>query len=606
MIARVLGLAILLATNSALAQLSPPSGGGATCMGCTVGTIPVVTGAGTMGNSPITVSGSNIGIGTTPAVASNLSIGPAAGTYSGIQLNADNQFWAVDNRGNVDTPNDRLTFIYNGSQDLFTIQSNGNVDIGGGTVLLPQRLVLYEGSVTAKASLGLAFYSDGTLYGRVYSYGGNLVLANSTSDVLTLNGTGTVGIASTANKTSLNLAGISETGSDASGALNLSGTWNTSGSPNAILVNMTNTASGANAALIDLAVSSTPLFTVSPSGIVTMGGGIGTTASYLQIQNTLTSPSTGIQFGVSNQVSFNPSGASVSTINGDYVVPTLSGSSLAVPSFYGVSSHLQETSGYTGTVTNGFNFYSDTPVTSGANPIAAFVGFAQAAITNGTGNTSGTIANEGVKIAAITAVAGSGGTMNNTGVQIVMPSGTNVGTETARGLFITGNGITGGTAVNYAIDDESTALAYFNGPTTINNATFKVTTLAAATALDVVCYTTATGLFTEEPTATTCTVSDERKKTAMRPISLQHSLDTILASTPISYYYKKSAMLDDKVHLGFGAQTLAKIDPELVERDEDGVPNAVKQIELLPVTWAAIKQLNIDINRLRAEVENRR
>lgn len=60
--------------------------------------------------------------------------------------------------------------------------------------------------------------------------------------------------------------------------------------------------------------------------------------------------------------------------------------------------------------------------------------------------------------------------------------------------------------------------------------------------------------------------------------------------------------MDDKAHLGFGAQTLFKIAPELVQLDEDGVPEAVKQIELLPVTWAAIKQLALDNRQMRDEI----
>jgi hypothetical protein len=125
--------------------------------------------------------------------------------------------------------------------------------------------------------------------------------------------------------------------------------------------------------------------------------------------------------------------------------------------------------------------------------------------------------------------------------------------------------------------------------TTINSATFKVTTLAAATAIDTVCYTTATGLFTEEPTGTTCTVSDETKKVGIHPLRWIHSLATILRSSPISYYYVPE-MQDPDYHLGFGAQTMEKIAPELVHY-EDGKPKAIKQLELLPVTWAAIKEL---------------
>jgi hypothetical protein len=141
-----------------------------------------------------------------------------------------------------------------------------------------------------------------------------------------------------------------------------------------------------------------------------------------------------------------------------------------------------------------------------------------------------------------------------------------------------------------------------NVATTVNNATFKVTTLAASTAIDSVCYTTATGLFTEEPTGTTCTVSDERKKVGMKPISRDHSLDIILKSKPISFYYRKE-LFDPDYHLGFGAQTLAKVAPELVERDKEGVPNAVKQIELIPITWAAMQKMQNEIDDLKRRLK---
>jgi uncharacterized membrane protein len=49
-------------------------------------------------------------------------------------------------------------------------------------------------------------------------------------------------------------------------------------------------------------------------------------------------------------------------------------------------------------------------------------------------------------------------------------------------------------------------------------------------------------------------------------------------------------MGDTDYHLGFGAQTMASVAPELVHYENDK-PAAIKQIELLPVTWAAIKEL---------------
>ncbi len=180
---------------------------------------------------------------------------------------------------------------------------------------------------------------------------------------------------------------------------------------------------------------------------------------------------------------------------------------------------------------------------------------------------------------------------------IYLPASNTVGLRGATSLQFNAN------TTNVGDYNVTTASTWTLGAaTTINNATFKVTTLGVSTAVDVVCYNSATGLFTEEPTGTTCTVSDERKKTAMQPLSLKHSLDTIMASNPISYYYKPEAKLDDTYHLGFGAQTMAKFAPELVQYGADGEPEAVKQIELLPVTWAAIKQMKAENDELRADL----
>ncbi len=174
-------------------------------------------------------------------------------------------------------------------------------------------------------------------------------------------------------------------------------------------------------------------------------------------------------------------------------------------------------------------------------------------------------------------------------------------TSTTGGISLMGKGSTNDLTVYNA--SGSAVITIPTGTTGTVLAGTLTAILAASTAIDVVCYSTVTGLFTEEPTGTGCTVSDERKKTAMQPISLQHSLDTIIASSPITYYYKPEARLDSVSHLGFGAQTLAKIAPELVQFGDDGEAEAVKQIELLPVTWAAIKQMKIDEDGQRGQIE---
>lgn len=57
-------------------------------------------------------------------------------------------------------------------------------------------------------------------------------------------------------------------GSLAGSSLNIATTWNTTGSPAAIKLNVTNTASGASSMLLDLQVASTSKFKVSPTGAI--------------------------------------------------------------------------------------------------------------------------------------------------------------------------------------------------------------------------------------------------------------------------------------------------------------------------------------------------
>jgi len=64
------------------------------------------------------------------------------------------------------------------------------------------------------------------------------------------------------------ITGYSLTGSNASAGISLTGTWNTSGNPNALNIAITNTASGATANLINAAVGGVNLFSVTKTGQV--------------------------------------------------------------------------------------------------------------------------------------------------------------------------------------------------------------------------------------------------------------------------------------------------------------------------------------------------
>jgi hypothetical protein len=67
-------------------------------------------------------------------------------------------------------------------------------------------------------------------------------------------------------------ANQSLTGSDASSTIDLGVTWNTTGEPKAIKLNVTNTASGATALLFDLQVGGTSMFRVTKAGNVVIAG----------------------------------------------------------------------------------------------------------------------------------------------------------------------------------------------------------------------------------------------------------------------------------------------------------------------------------------------
>jgi hypothetical protein len=60
------------------------------------------------------------------------------------------------------------------------------------------------------------------------------------------------------------------TGSQATSALSITQTWNTTGNPTAIFANITNTASGANANLMDLQIGGVSQFRVSKAGNTTL------------------------------------------------------------------------------------------------------------------------------------------------------------------------------------------------------------------------------------------------------------------------------------------------------------------------------------------------
>jgi parallel beta-helix repeat protein len=194
-------------------------------------------------------------------------------------------------------------------------------------------------------------------------------------------------------------------------------------------------------------------------GVLTLGGALTTTASArLSVQGTMTSSFTGAQYGINNQMNFNPTGASVGNIYGTVATPIISGSSLNTAALYGMYSDVETTSGYTGTVTSAAAIVAGSP-SFGGNKVATNSGLQVNDMNSNGGNTSGTLNNYGVRVLTNTAGAGAGGTVNNYGAYISVPGGSG-GTTNNYGVYIQGNGA--GT-LSYALYSASTAASSLAG-----------------------------------------------------------------------------------------------------------------------------------------------
>jgi hypothetical protein len=102
----------------------------------------------------------------------------------------------------------------------------------------------------------------------------------------------------------------SVTGSGTTTGIDLSGTWNTSGNPTALKLNITNTASGSTAKLIDLQTDSTSRFYVDKAGTI---------VSPSTIRLDVGSSSAGITLGASAALSISTRGALVGASDGNFV-----------------------------------------------------------------------------------------------------------------------------------------------------------------------------------------------------------------------------------------------------------------------------------------------
>lgn len=208
--------------------------------------------------------------------------------------------------------------------------------------------------------------------------------------------------------------------------------------------------------------------TTTSSGQLSVGGTYDTAfAQRVSFTGTLQSSVTSTQNYLSVSPTYTPDGASISNILNVLSNPTLGTFSLNVGTFAGFRGRVDIGAGYAGVASNGFAYDTGSPSIGGSVHFTTYAHFNGAAITgNGNGITSGTVTNYGMLINAISAAPGGGGTLNNTGVRVVVPTGAGAGTETSRGVHISGNG--GGDTI-WAFQSESTATSQFVGPLLLPN-----------------------------------------------------------------------------------------------------------------------------------------
>jgi hypothetical protein len=133
--------------------------------------------------------------------------------------------------------------------------------------------VIITGSLGVSASTFLTFGGTTAAFPALKRSGTTLAvrLADDTADA-PLTASALVSTASPVNTTSIAALGYSLTGSDASSLFDVSGTWNTTGTPTLLKANVTDTASNAASLLLDLQVGGTSRVAVTKGGHIVQAG----------------------------------------------------------------------------------------------------------------------------------------------------------------------------------------------------------------------------------------------------------------------------------------------------------------------------------------------
>lgn len=238
-------------------------------------TLPVASGV-----NLTALNASNLGSGTIPDARFPATL-PAASGANLTALNASNLSSGTvpDARFPSTLPalngsaltNLNATNLASGTVPLARLSGITNTEISASAAIAYSKLNLSLSIVNADidASAGIVDTKLATIStaGKVSdsALSSNVALEN-TLNIFTATQTITPG----ANTNALTVSSYSLTGANAQSVLDLAGTWNTSGTPTAIKLNLTDTASNAASLLLDLQVGSVSKFKVAKSGTMTV------------------------------------------------------------------------------------------------------------------------------------------------------------------------------------------------------------------------------------------------------------------------------------------------------------------------------------------------
>jgi hypothetical protein len=157
------------------------------------------------------------------------------------------------------------TYIQSGGSNTYPLALNPNGgSVGIGTTTIGSTL-----QVNGNAAIGYSASTAGPTNGL--SISGNTTIGTTSAS-------GKFTIDPDDNQVGLAITGTSLTSANAQSLIDLAQTWNTTGNPTAIKLNITNTASGATSNLMDLQVGGTSQYKVDKAGNSVQTGTIKTTA----------------------------------------------------------------------------------------------------------------------------------------------------------------------------------------------------------------------------------------------------------------------------------------------------------------------------------------